>query len=163
MIPRLTLQAPFAGEGTTNAWFSDPTITSTNAATQAFLIRDDRVDLFRRHLAHDRDAARELASVNYPFRLRPRADAVLVGYPEHRWYEPVEAWALGGTTGRLYAIGKNVWQLDGLGRVARRTCWETVWEAGAPVHRADKVWAMRLAIEFDEARVLKDLPWSEGG
>lgn len=138
------------------------TFTGTNAGGNTIFVRRDLAPMVmdRWFEAHDREAARALAPANYPFRVRPRGMALLVGYPEHKWYVRVEAWARGGTTGRLYAIGENVWQVDGLGRVVRRTCWDTVWPTRGQVTRADRVWAMRLAIEFDEPRVLRDLPWA---
>ena len=65
-----------------------------------------------------------------------------------------------GSSGTLYRIDYGYLErLDGLGRRVASTCWQ----APAEFPWVDRVWAMSLSLQYDEARVLREFPWRTYG
>lgn len=63
-----------------------------------------------------------------------------------------------GESGKLYLFAQGrIWQMDGLGAPRASTCWR--FDGFHPAQ--DGLWAMVLALQCDEARVLKEFPWME--
>ena len=63
-----------------------------------------------------------------------------------------------GQSGRLYLLThERIYEIDGLGRKVRSTCWEI--ENGLHFPQVDHLWAMTLALQVDEQRVLRRFPW----
>ena len=63
-----------------------------------------------------------------------------------------------GQSGALYRV-QDHWleRLDGFGRARTRTCWRVTPLGQHPPQ--DALWAMALALQCDEARVLREFPW----